>query len=70
MDFYFEYLNTASSKIIYQLIRSLAEISLEPKEVLFTWYYDPGDFDLRDMGHELLDGLECPFQIVEKSEME
>lgn len=59
----FEYLNTASTNIIARIIDILQEIEAQGKSVLFTWYYDQGDYDMRELAYELFEETDCKFSL-------
>ncbi|MCC6369935.1 MAG: DUF1987 domain-containing protein [Bacteroidia bacterium] len=48
-----DYLNTASSKVIVQLLVALNKIKLEGTSVNVTWRYDEGDEDMLELGKDL-----------------
>jgi hypothetical protein len=58
-DFVFklEYTNTASSKMVQDILTALEKI----KGVTITWYYHTDDEDMEAMGHELSELVEIPF---------
>ena len=45
VNFYFEYLNTSSSKCIFDLLKVLNELHEKGNEILVNWYYEEGDDD-------------------------
>lgn len=56
--FKLEYTNTASSKMVQDILSALEKI----KGVTIVWYYLTGDEDMESMGHELSELVEIPFQ--------
>ena len=56
--FKLEYLNTASSKIVQDLLSLLEQI----KGVKIVWYYAEDDEDMEDAGHEFSELVEIPFE--------
>lgn len=56
--FKLEYANTASSKIIQDILSVLERI----KGVTIIWYYLEDDEDMKDMGHELSELVEIRFE--------
>ncbi len=59
-DFVFklEYFNTASSKLILDLLSQLEEI----KGVTIHWYYHEDDEDMQEAGEEFSELVEVPFE--------
>ena len=55
--FKLEYTNTASSKMVQDLLTALEKI----KGVTIVWYYHADDEDMEAMGHELSELVEVPF---------
>ena len=55
--FKLEYTNTASSKMVQDLLTALEKI----QGVTITWYYRADDEDMEAMGHELAELVEIPF---------
>lgn len=61
IDFKFEYFNTASSKIIYELLERFIMIKTEGVEICVNWYYHPDDEDMLEDGEVISEALELPF---------
>jgi hypothetical protein len=59
-DFVFklEYFNTASSKLILDLLSQLEEI----ENVTVQWYYHEDDEDMQEAGEEFSELVEVPFE--------
>ena len=60
MDFHFklEYFNTASSKLILDILSKLEEID----GTSVTWYFHEDDEDMEEAGEEFSDLVEVPFE--------
>lgn len=56
--FKLEYTNTASSKMVQDILGALEKI----KGVTITWYYLKDDEDMEGMGHDLSELVEIPFK--------
>ena len=65
IEFGFEYINTSSTKWIYNIIKELAGIENVGKYARILWYYEQGDDDMCELGLILRSLTECPFFIVE-----
>lgn len=65
VEFYFEYLNTAATKMVFQLCDSVNLIHKEGKgRVRLTWKYNRGDLEMLDLGEEVFEGFECQTEII------
>ncbi len=65
IEFAFEYINTSSTKWIYNIIKEIARIKDIEKYARILWYYENGDDDMCELGLILRSLTECPFFIVE-----
>ena len=63
-DFDLEYVNTASSKQIIQIILLLQKVS-EKGNVKVNWYYESIDEDMRALGARYKKLVTVPFDLVE-----
>jgi len=66
----FEYINTSSTKWIYNIIKQIAVTKNLVKNAKIIWYYDQGDEDMCELGLILKSLVECPFFIIETTGME
>jgi hypothetical protein len=69
IEFGFEYINTSSIKWIFAILRKLSEIKEIGENADVTWYYEHGDEDMCELGFILRSLVDCPFVVVEVSEM-
>lgn len=67
LEFAFDYLNTASAKWIFLILRDLATSGIEYKLV---WYYERGDEDMYDLGLMYKSLLVCQFAAIEVDEIQ
>ena len=65
IEFSFNYLNTASTYMMARIVGSLRDIKKSLSKVNVTWYYEPGDLDMKELGSELLEFSDVEFSIVE-----
>ncbi len=65
IEFSFDYLNSASTNMMFKIIRSLQDLHSKCKDVSITWYYCHGDYDMRELGSELLEDSVCKYELVE-----
>ena len=58
------YFNTASSKMILDILMKLEEIMEDGHEMKVTWRYQEDDEDMEEAGEEYADIVEIPFDQV------
>jgi len=61
-NFKLTYFNTASSKILLDILMKLEEIHNGGHEVLVRWYSPEDDEDMQEAGEEYADIVEVPFE--------
>jgi hypothetical protein len=66
----FEYINTSSTKWIYNIIKEIAGMKDLASNARIIWYYDKGDEDMCELGFILKSLVECPFYVIETDNME
>lgn len=62
--FKFSYFNTASSKIILDILTIFEEMIEDKHDVLVRWYYPETDEDMLDAGEEYAEMVEVPFEFI------
>jgi SiaC family regulatory phosphoprotein len=65
----FEYINTSSTKLIYNILKELSEMNEMVRNARITLYYEQGDEDMCELGFILRSLVDCPFVLVEVDEM-
>lgn len=65
IDFTFEYLNTASSHMVMQIVKKCLDIQPKCSSFRINWYYAPGDSDIKDFGEELKEILHQSINIAQ-----
>lgn len=65
-EFVFKYIyfNTATSKLIQDILYKLEELHESGKEVQVLWYYEEDDEDIQDLGEEFAENIDVPFEII------
>ena len=63
-NFKLEYFNTASSKLLLDVLLKLEDIHNDGHEVLVKWHYPDDDEDMEEAGEEYSDIVEVPFEQV------
>jgi hypothetical protein len=65
-EFVFKYIyfNTATSKLVQDILFKLEEIKQTGKDVHVMWFYEQDDEDMLDLGEEFSENVEIPFEII------
>ena len=58
------YFNTASSKLILDILMLLEQIKENGKEVIINWHFPEYDEDMRDAGLEYSEMVDIPFNHI------
>ena len=58
------YFNTASSKLLLDILMKLEDMHENGKEVLIKWYFPEDDEDMEEAGEEYADIVDIPFEQV------
>ena len=63
-NFKLTYFNTASSKLLLDILMKLEEIHEAGHDVLIKWHYPEDDEDMEEAGEEYADIVDVPFEQV------
>jgi hypothetical protein len=63
-NFKLVYFNTASSKLLLDILMKLEELHKNGKEVLVKWHYSEDDEDMKEAGEEYADIVDVPFEQI------
>ncbi len=63
--FKMDYFNTASSKMLLDILVKLEDLYSDGKEIVVHWYYNEDDEDMMEAGEEYADIVDLPFEIKE-----
>jgi hypothetical protein len=63
--FSFDFINTASTKWIYSIVKRLALYPNVREMVSIEWYYEKGDDDQYELGQIIHSFIDCPFIFYE-----
>ncbi len=66
-NFKLVYFNTASSKMLLDILLKLEEMYESGKEVLIRWHFPDDDEDMEEAGEEYADIVEVPFEQIRYS---
>jgi hypothetical protein len=58
------YFNTASSKMLLDILMKLEDLHTSGKEVLVKWHYPEDDEDMKEAGEEYADIVDVPFEQI------
>jgi len=58
------YLNTSSTKCLFDFIDRLEEYYGTGKKVKINWYYEQEDEDMKETGLEFQEDMELPFELL------
>jgi len=61
IDFKFDYFNTATAKVIYELLQKFGKIKAQGVNVVINWHYHPEDDDLLEEGQIMAEALGLDF---------
>ena len=56
------YFNTASSKMLLDILFALEEMAEDGKNIKIHWHYKENDEDMKEAGEEYADIVEIPFE--------
>jgi DNA polymerase III delta prime subunit len=63
-NFKLEYFNTASSKLLLDVLLKLEDMYDDGKDILVRWHFPDDDEDMEEAGEEYADIVEVPFEQV------
>ncbi len=63
-NFKLVYFNTASSKLLLDILMKLEELYESGKDVTVVWHYPEDDEDMQEAGEEYADIVDVPFQQI------
>ncbi|MDP1802927.1 MAG: DUF1987 domain-containing protein [Bacteroidota bacterium] len=67
ITFDLENVNTSSTRIFLQILRSISEINKDKKSLRIVWKYENEDKDMLEQGETLEKILKRPFEFIEKA---
>jgi hypothetical protein len=65
VDLAFEYLNSGTSKVILQMLKSLKDLSPSGHKLIINWYYEEGDDDIMERGEYYASILDVKINFIE-----
>jgi hypothetical protein len=64
LNFRLTFLNSASSKLILDILLVLEEMNLKGEKVVVNWYYPEYDEDMKEVGIEFSEMVDIPFKNI------
>jgi hypothetical protein len=61
----FDFINTASTKWVYAIVKRLAQYRNVHEMISIEWYYEKGDEDQYELGQIIHSFIDCPFIFYE-----
>jgi len=68
INFNFDYLDTSSSKCVFDILKVLDGYYEKGHEIIINWYYEEGDDDMLDLGIHLKSFVKAPFNFIENEQ--
>ncbi len=65
-DFKLVYFNTASSKLLLDIMIKLEEMHESGKSIKINWHYSADDEDMQEAGEEYADMIDVPVEMIEE----
>jgi hypothetical protein len=65
VDLAFEYLNSGTSKVILQMLKSLKDLGSSGHKLIINWYYEEGDDDILERGEYFASILDVKLNFIE-----
>ncbi len=64
LNLYIDYLNTSSTKCLFDFIDRLEDYYKQGNPVQVNWYHEPHDEDIKETGLEFQEDMELPFTVL------
>jgi len=64
VDIDLEYFNSASAKLLINLLQKISFVRLKNKKFIINWYYEDGDEDILERGEYFSSVLNIPFNFI------
>lgn len=64
LNLHIDYLNTSSTKCLFDFIDRLEDYYKEGYVVQVNWYHEPHDEDIKETGLEFQEDMELPFAVL------
>ena len=64
LNLHIDYLNTSSTKCLFDFIDKLEDYYKQGNTVQINWYYEQHDEDIKETGLEFQEDMELPFDVL------
>jgi len=64
-SFHLAYFNSSSAKLILDICKILSSLKLNGFNITISWFYDPDDIDMLEVGKEISNIVKVPFEYIE-----
>jgi hypothetical protein len=64
VDIELEYCNSASSKLLINIIQQISQVRNQHRKLQVNWYYEDGDEDILERGEYFSSILSIPFNFI------
>ncbi|MEA2106562.1 MAG: DUF1987 domain-containing protein [Bacteroidota bacterium] len=68
IDFKFDYFNTATAKILYELLAKFKRIKKQGVDIVIKWFYHEEDEDLLEEGQMMAEAVGLDFKFITLTE--
>lgn len=65
--FKMDYYNTASSKMIFEILKKFDKLHTQGSDVEINWYFSEDDEDMEEAGEDYSSIIEVPFKLISYS---
>lgn len=66
VDFHLSYFNSASSKMLLQLLENIKKLQSKGIDIIINWRYDEADEQMYDDGLDLSESVDMPFNFFKE----
>jgi len=63
-EFHYHYINSASKKAVYEVMRQIERLQKNGVNVIMKWFYEIADDDILDLGEEYSEIVNIPFEFI------
>lgn len=64
MNLFINYLNTSSTKCLFDIIDRMEEYHNDGNKAQVNWYYEKNDEDIKEIGLEFQEDMQLPFEVL------
>lgn len=64
MNLFINYLNTSSTKCLFDIIDRMEEYYNDDNKAQVNWYYEKNDEDIKEIGLEFQEDMQIPFEVL------